>query len=281
MSIIYARLVCEDCMDQLAKMEDTSVDLVVTSPPYNINLKSRNDYTVSYFDDLPESEYRERVGALLAELERVITPRGSIWFNMKSRWLNELQETVQATVGTLEPPTWILDYTRGRLFLKNLVIWNYDVNSDTQSNKFHPRYEFFFWFVKDPKDYTFYLDRIRVPNKTGDKRNNPNGANPTDVWYFPLVKGNSKERNLHPAQFPEAMIDRIVQACSDVGNLVLDPFCGSGTTLKVAVERGRNALGFEIEPMYIENAKARLESAIAKKGLPCELLVEGMAGEAE
>ena len=264
----HVKLIRGNCLEGLKTIEATSIDLVVTSPPYNINLKSRNDYTSNYFDNLDELTYRNNIKDVMVELARIIKPRGSIWINMKSRWLDENLNTVPAMQGTLEPPTWILDFTRGMLYLKNLVIWNYDINSDTKNNKFHPRYEFFFWFVKDPAEYNFELDRIRVPNKTGDKRNNPLGANPSDVWYIPLVKGNSKERCQHPAQFPESMIERIVLSCSNEGDTVLDPFFGSGTTLKVAVKHHRNAIGFEIEETYVNNALMRLQ------GLDCDVSVE-------
>ncbi|MHA1792128.1 MAG: DNA-methyltransferase [Promethearchaeota archaeon] len=251
-------LIHGDCLKGLVQIEDDSVQLVITSPPYNINLKARNNYTPNYFDSRDENEYRKNIGKVMKELYRILKPRGAIWVNMKSRWLDASLKTVSPLKGSLEPPTWLLNFTRGKLFLKNLVIWNYDINSDTKNNKFHPRYEFFFWFVKDPREYDFYLDRIRIPPKTKDKRNNPLGANPTDVWYFPLVKGNSKERCNHPAQYPEVMIQRIILACSNEGDLVLDPFVGSGTTLVVAARLKRSGIGFEIEEKYVNVAKERL-----------------------
>ncbi|MFX0098480.1 MAG: DNA-methyltransferase [Candidatus Hodarchaeota archaeon] len=262
MDPLSVKLYKGNCLVGLKQMNDESVDLIITSPPYNINLKSRNDYTENYFDNLPEVNYRVQLHSLVQELHRVIKPRGSIWINMKSRWMDGKQNTVTASKGSLEPPMWLLDYTRSNLILKNLVIWNYDINSDTQNNKFHPRYEFFFWFVKDPKEYNFYIDRIRTTPKTKDKRNNPLGANPTDVWYVPLVKGNSKERNDHPAQYPESLVERIILGCSNEGEVVLDPFLGSGTTLNVALKHGRNGIGFEIEEEYLKNARSRIQGTI-------------------
>ena len=250
-----------DCVSGIKeKIKDESINLIITSPPYNIKLKARNTYTENYIDILPETEYRKKIQELTSELIRILKENGSIWMNMKSRYMNENMEVVTANHGSLEPPTWLLDYTRGKLFLKNLIIWNYDINSDTQNNKFHPRYEFWFWFTKNLKDYKFEIDRIRVKPKTIDKRNNPLGANPTDVWYFPIVKGNSKERNLHPAQYPEKMIERIITACSDEGDIVLDPFLGSGTTSVVAKRLNRNSIGFEINNNYLINITKRLKS---------------------
>ncbi len=250
-----------DCLKGLKeKILDDSINLIVTSPPYNIKLKARNTYTENYIDSLPEDEYRKKIKEIIDELIRILKDDGSIWINMKSRYINEEKEVVTANHGSLEPPTWILDYTRGKLFLKNLIIWNYDINSDTQNNKFHPRHEFWFWFTKRSKDYKFNVDRIRIKPKTIDKRNNPLGANPTDVWYFPIVKGNSKERNFHPAQFPEKMIERIILSCSNEKDIVLDPFLGSGTTSTVAKRLNRNSIGFEINPNYIKNIRKRMNS---------------------
>ncbi|MHA1379038.1 MAG: DNA-methyltransferase [Candidatus Helarchaeota archaeon] len=249
-----------DCLEGMRKyLDDSTIDLVITSPPYNIRLKSRNDYTQNYIDNLPEDKYREKIKELVDELVRVLKNDGSIWINMKSRYLNEEKKVVTANHGSLEPPMWLLDYTRGKLFLKNLVIWNYDINSDTKNNKFHPRYEFLFWFTKQLKDYKFNIDYVRVTPKTKDKRNNPKGANPTDVWYIPLVKGNSRERNLHPAQYPEKLVERIIKACSNEFDTVLDPFLGSGTTMVVAKKLNRKCIGFEINNQYVKNTEKRLK----------------------
>ena len=257
--IINHKLYCMDCLEGMRKyIEDSSIDLVVTSPPYNIKLKARNIYTKNYMDCLPEDMYRGKIEELLVELIRIIKDDGSIWINMKSRYMNEKSSVVTANYGSLEPPTWILNFTRGKLFLKNLVIWNYDINSDTKNNKFHPRYEFFFWFTKKVKDYKFFIDEIRVPPKTKDKRNNPKGANPTDVWYIPLVKGNSRERNFHPAQYPEALVERIIKACSNEFDTILDPFLGSGTTMAVAKRLNRSCIGFEINSEYVKNTQKRM-----------------------
>ena len=108
------------------------------------------------------------------------------------------------------------------------------------------------------KNYKFNIDAVRVTPKTKDKRNNPKGANPTDVWYIPLVKGNSRERNFHPAQYPEKLIERIMKACSNEGDIILDPFLGSGTTMAVAKKLNRNCIGFEINTEYVKNTAKRM-----------------------
>ena len=118
------------------------------------------------------------------------------------------------------------------------VVWNYGAGVACR-NSFSPRNEKFLWYVKSEKRYTFNLDDVRDPDvkypnqkKEGKLRCNPNGKNPSDVWTIPKVtsgeKRASSERTLHPAQFPSAVIERVVLASSDPGDLILDPFMGWG-----------------------------------------------------
>ena len=84
--------------------------------------------------------------------------------------------------------------------------------------------------------------------------------NPTDVWKISLVSGNSPERTEHPSQYPEELVERIIKVGTHEGDLVLDPFMGSGTTAVVAKRLNRRYVGYEIEPEYIEIANKRLEN---------------------
>ena len=90
------------------------------------------------------------------------------------------------------------------------------------------------------------------------------GKNPTDVWTFPKVTSGkdraSKERTPHPAQFPLSVVERIMQACSNNGAHVLDPFLGSGTTAEVALKLGRKIVGFEIRRDYFDIAVRRVQA---------------------
>ncbi len=139
-----------------------------------------------------------------------------------------------------------------------------------------PRNEKFLWYVKNPEQFSFNLDAIRdkdvkYPNqkKNGKLKCNQEGKNPTDVWQFPKVtsgkKRSSKERTPHPAQFPLAVIDRIVKGCSNSGELVLDPFMGSGTSAVAALSNGRQVIGFEINPRYCEIAADRIEKHLRQE----------------
>jgi site-specific DNA-methyltransferase (adenine-specific) len=135
--------------------------------------------------------------------------------------------------------------------------------------------------VKQVDDFTFNAEAIRVPSARqlvyGDRRANPTGRLPDDTWilrpqdlpegfgadentwYFPRVCGTFKERaGWHGCQMPEQLLGRIIRACSHPGELVLDPFAGSGTTLAVAKKLDRRYLGFELSPQYAERVAARL-----------------------
>ena len=128
---------------------------------------------------------------------------------------------------------------------------------------------------RDPDDYVFNLNDVRDPNvkypnqkKNGKLKCNPLGKNPTDVWQFPKVTSgknrSSKERTPHPAQFPIAVIERIIKACSNPGDIVFDPFVGSGSLVEAAIRNGRRAVGFEINEEYIEVAAKRIDASLQK-----------------
>jgi len=158
------------------------------------------------------------------------------------------------------------------LFLMQEIVWHYGAGV-AASKGFSPRNEKFLWYVNDEKNYTFNLDDVRDPDvkypnqkKNGKLKCNPLGKNPSDVWLFPKVTSGadraSPERTEHPAQFPVAVIERIIKACSNPGEVVLDPFMGSGTTALVAMQLGRPVLGFELSSRYMSIASQRLEALI-------------------
>ena len=153
--------------------------------------------------------------------------------------------------------------------------------------------------MKDPKQFTFNDQAIRVPSARqlvySDRRANPKGRLPDDTWilrpqdvpggfpadgdtwYFPRVCGTFKERaGWHGCQMPEQLLGRIIRACSNPGEVVLDPFAGSGTTLVVAKKLGRRYLGFELSPDYAAQIQARLD--VAHEGQPLEGGEEPLAG---
>lgn len=246
-----------DCLERLEPIETGSVGLVLTSPPYNIGK--------SYETPLPLDDYVAWCGRWLAEIRRVLTPTGAAWVN--------LGYIEVPGVGKAVPLPYLL-YPHLGLYLLQEVVWRYE-NGVASRRRLSPRNEKLLWLVRDPRAYHFDLDSIRdpdvrYPNQTqnGRLRCNPMGKNPSDVWHIRKVTAGraEAERTPHPAQMPLVLAERIVIACSQPGDVVLDPFAGSGTTLVAAVMHGRRAVGIERDPGYATIAKQRLREAERDSG---------------
>ena len=244
-----------DCMEGLERLGSGTVPITVTSPPYNIGKE--------YEQTLSSEEYVAWCTRWLAQVAQVTASAGAFWLNLGYLGIQDRAKAL---------PIPYLLWDRVPLFLVQEVVWNYGAGVAGR-HFFSPRNEKFLWYVKDPENYTFNLDAVRDPDvqypnqrKNGKLKVNPLGKNPSDVWQVPKVTSGagraSKERTPHPAQFPVALIDRIVLACSNPGDLVLDPFLGSGTTAAVATRRGRLALGFEVREDYCEIAATRMLSGL-------------------
>ena len=243
--------------ERMTELPDCSVDMMVTSPPYNIDIQYGNETSkgkvikskgVKYSDKMSENEYREMLERVFSECKRVLKEDGSIWVNIKNRYID----------GVVVPPFWILDFFQD-MYLKNVIIWNFDWGGST-NKRFAPRYEYVFWFTKKKDGYKFNLDEVKVPalNYRPD-RYKSQLKNPSDVWRISMVSGNFEERTSHPAQYPEELIERIVLSTTETGDLILDPFMGSGTTAVVAKRLRRNYVGYEIVDEYCEIANERLK----------------------
>jgi hypothetical protein len=122
---------------------------------------------------------------------------------------------------------------------------------------FSPRHDDILYFTKTDK-YTFNLDNVRVPQKFYRSRNNMRGANPGDVWEFSHVHYCQDSRTEHPTQKPEGLMERMVLASSNEGELVIDPFAGSGSTLRVCQQLNRKSVGIELSEEYIALIRKRL-----------------------
>ena len=243
--------------ENMTQIEDKSVKLVVTSPPYNIDIKYGNKTSkgkvleskgVKYEDNLSEEDYRALLQRVFNECKRVLTDDGSIWVNIKNRMID----------GAIVPPFWIQGMFDD-MYLKNVIIWNFDWGGST-NKRFAPRYEYVFWFTKHKDKYTFNLDDVKIPalNYRPD-RYKSQLKNPTDVWRMSMVSGNFEERTAHPAQYPEQLIERIILTGSNPGDIIMDPFMGSGTSAVVAKKLGRHYLGYEIVKEYCDMAEERLK----------------------
>lgn len=247
-----------DCLECLADFPAEKVALTVTSPPYNIGKE--------YEQKLPLDEYLNWCARWISEIYRITVPRGAFWLNLGYLSIPSRAKAI---------PIPYLLWDRVPFFLIQEVIWHYGAGV-AGSKFFSPRNEKFLWYVKNPDRYTFNLDEVRDPNvkypnqkKNGKIKVNSKGKNPTDVWQFPKVTSgknrSSKERTSHPAQFPIAVIKRILKASSNPNDIVLDPFMGSGTTAIAALDLQRPVIGFEIREDYCEMAAKRIEEFLKQK----------------
>lgn len=249
-----------DSLELLAALPAACVPLTVTSPPYNIGK--------SYEQVRDVGDYIDWCAAWVELIHRATEPGGAFWLN--------LGYLAVPGRGKAVPIPYLL-WDRVPFFLIQEVVWNYGAGVAAR-HSFSPRNEKFLWYVKDPDSYTFNLDDVRDPDvkypnqrKNGKLKCNPLGKNPSDVWQIPKVTSgadrSSKERMPHPAQFPTAVVDRIVRACSNPGDLILDPFMGSGSLAEAAIRAGRQAIGFEINGDYVDMTARRLEVALAQPAL--------------
>lgn len=271
-STIKASAIFEgDAFKLLDNIPDGSVKLVLSSPPYNIG----KAYERGLFKS--QDDYRAWMKRFIRKLVKKVRPDGHICWQVGNHIAN----------GLLEP----LDYLFHPMFaergcrLRNRIVWTFNFGLHAQQ-RFSGRYETLLWFTRSD-DYAFNLDPIRVPqlypgkrhaNGKGDRggqpSGNPLGKNPSDFWEFdpegafhtdpiwkiPNVKANHPEKvDGHPCQFPSEVADRCILALTNPGDVVLDPFVGTGTAVICAEGRSRVGIGFELDTNHAAAANDRLK----------------------
>ena len=266
----FNQLYHEDCIVGLARCPAESVDLVFADPPFNIGY----DYDV-YNDSRAADHYLDWTRRWGEAVRRVLKPAGAFWLAIGDDYAAELKLIFQKELG---------------FTCRSWVVWYYTFGVHC-TKKFSRSHTHLFHFVRDPKRFTFNDSEIRVPSARqtvyADARANASGRLPDDTWilrpqdaansfqadentwYFPRVCGTFKERTgWHGCQMPERLLGRIIRVSSNAGDLVLDPFGGSGTTLVVARKLGRRWLGFELSENYFKQIQTRLNAA--REGQPLE-----------
>lgn len=248
---IKAVIECQDNLEFMRSLKKGSMNLIVTSPPYNIGKEYEKRTSLNV--------YIESQAATIAEAVRLLNPRGSICWQVG----NHVDD------GEVFPLDMILyrNFKDHGLRLRNRIIWTFGHGLHCQK-RFSGRHETILWFTKDD-DYTFNLDPIRIPSKYPDKKHfkgpnkgkmsgNPLGKNPSDVWDIPNVKSNHVEKTDHPCQFPVGLVERLVLGLTNPGDNVLDPYLGVGSSAIAALKNGRNAYGCDITEAYVETARDRV-----------------------
>lgn len=230
-------LKCVDAIDGLKSLADESIDLIVTDPPYNLS----KDYGKTN-DNLSFDNYLKFSFEWLSEAKRVLKPNGTIYVFMGMQFISYIYEILDKDL---------------KLNFNSWITWFY-TQGIGKTKGFSPRHDDILMFTKT-KNFTFNLDCIRVPQKYYRSINNMRGANPGNVWEFSHVHFCSGNRQKHPTQKPEGLIERMILASSNEGDVVLDPFVGSGTSARVCQQLNRNFIGFDNNEDYIQMSIERLK----------------------
>lgn len=263
-----------DCRDLLRDIPDDSVQLFVTSPPYNIGKRYEKKSTLE--------DYLARESKVIRLCVEKLRPGGSICWQVGNH----------VDTGEVFPlDTLLYPYFKDLgLKLRNRIVWHFEHGLHC-SRRLSGRYETILWFTRDTAsgDYVFGLDPIRVPQKYPGKKHfkgpkkgqpsanplgknpgdfwtspaEPEGEDPGDVWVIPNVKHNHVEKTSHPCQFPVELVERLVLALSNPGDLIVDPYMGVGSTLVAAIIHGRRSAGADLVEEYVDIARDRVTRAAA------------------
>lgn len=228
----------EDCLSTMSKMDDCSVDLIITSPPYNknayakasgdtkswSNLRGRQIAYDEYNDDMPPCEYEKWQKKVISECLRILKPTGSLFYNHKDILYG----------GHIISPKFIYDFD-----IHQQIIWNRGSSLANDPHYFQPITEYIYWIVKDPK--SFFFDKSKSIYRQS-------------VWNI-----NFEINTKHPAPFPEKLVGNIILSCSKEGDIIYDPFMGSGTVGKMSICFNRKYIGSEISKRYCVYAEKRIK----------------------
>ena len=237
------KIIAGDCIELLNTAKAPFADLVFADPPFNIGYQYDK-----YHDKVEKNNYLAWTKDWMAACVKVLKPHGAFYIAIGDEYAAHIR---------------ILGEELG-LTLRNWIIWHYTFGQQTKS-KFARSHAHIFYFVKDATNYIFNDMAVRLPSDRqliyNDKRSNPTGKLPNDVWNtFSRVCGTFAERQgWHPCQMPELLLGRIIAASSHPGDLVLDPFNGSGTTAAAAIQLGRDYCGIDISEDYVKNTRTRLK----------------------
>src|ERR1700731_4197928 len=239
-----------DCVAELAKLPPESVDLVFADPPYNLqlqrDLKRPDDSRVDAVDDAWDkfasfADYDAFTRAWLLACRRVLKPTGSLWV------IGSYHNIFRVGTVLQDLGFWIL----------NDIVWRKsNPMPNFRGRRFTNAHETLTWAARDAskRNYTFNYEALKAGNDDIQMRSD---------WLFPLCTGEERlkggdGKKLHPTQKPEALLARIILAASRPDDLVLDPFCGTGTTGAVAQRLRRRFVGFEREREYAAAAEKRI-----------------------
>ena len=226
------KIILGDCLDVMRQIPSDELDLIFADPPYNIGLSYEN-----HNDNMKYEDYIHWCRSWIKECARLLSPKGSLYVAINDEHAAEIVMILK-DLG---------------LYMRNWIVWHYTFGQQTQ-RKFSRSHTHILYFTKEEKGFIFNADEIRVPSirqLINDKRANPKGKIPDDVWQISRVAGTFKERiKGFPCQMPLKLLERVIKTSSNRSSIVLDPFCGSGTTLHAAKLLGRGFIGIEKSQHY-------------------------------
>ena len=246
-----------DALEVLSEtIPDFSVDLVFADPPYNIGKQFGDFYDRWETDEAYVSWCYRWIDLIIRKLKE----SGSFYLMTSTQSMPYLDL-----------------YIRNRMTVLSRIVWNYDSSGVQAKKYFGSLYEPILHAVKDTANYTFNADSIVVEARTGAIRKLIDYRKPVpapynskkvpgNVWFFPRVRYRMEEYETHPSQKPEALMERIILASTNPGDLVLDPFAGTFTTCAVANRLGRRSIGIELQKEYVKIGLRRLGIADELEG---------------
>ena len=248
---ILNMVINDDCIKVMNEMEPNSVDLIFADPPYNLQLgesltRPDNSHVNGVYEEWDNFEslvaYDNYTRDWMSAARRILKENGAIWV------IGSYHNIFRVGYILQDLGFWIL----------NDVIWNKtNPMPNFKGTRFTNAHETLIWAAKNPKSkYTFNYEAMKALNEETQMRSD---------WQIPLCTGKERLKGkdgakLHPTQKPEALLYRILMASTKVGDVVLDPFFGTGTTGAVAKKLGRNFIGIEKEKDYVKGALARINS---------------------
>ncbi|MBC22899.1 MAG: hypothetical protein CMJ32_03140 [Phycisphaerae bacterium] len=232
-----------DCLDHLADLPDESVDMVYMDPPFNTGrVQSGTDPDHAYADDFGTTgQYIEFLKPRIIQVHRVLKPTGSIMLHCD--WRNSHHVRL------------LLDRVFGEDNFINHVIWSYGLGGSSP-RRFARKHDDILFYGRTDQ---YWFDPPRIPATSRRMQGRTKKA--TDVLDIPSLNNMASERTGYPTQKPLQLLRMLVQSAAPPGGIVLDPFCGSGTTLVAAIETGRRWMGFDISPDAVTMSITRCNEA--------------------
>ena len=274
-------IINKDCIEGMKELPENSINLVVTSPPYSDVL-----YYGESVKTFSSDKYIPWITEVAKEIQRILTPDGSFIFNIGNKTDNGtrslyVMETVLAFV------------REGKLELHDEYFWLKNAMPNGNERRLHNEVEYIYHFVKTPNRFKCNMDDVREqysdhhknamnkkqrmnsnkivrkdgtsyqPPKRVRKELNPLGKIPNNIFHFPTA-ATDRHKGVtvkHPAPFHRKLPEWYIRWLTDPGDIVLDPFMGSGTTAEAAIALNRNYLGFEINQTYLDLAEYKIQHA--------------------